>query len=547
MSTETYQTTTQVFLDIYDITNDLLIMKDGTVSVIITVDAMNFGLLAEEEQDAVMYAYAGLLNSLNYPIQIVIRSQTKDVTSYLQKLKEQEDLAPTRENQDRIKRYREFVSNLIRERNVLDKKFYVVIPATPIEVGLMPVSTVVPGSKQFDASSAEKSVLIEKARGILEPKRDHIIGQFGRIGLYSRQLTTQEIIQLFYLSYNPEAAEGQQLTETHNYTTPMVSAQVDTSVRQSAPQRPPQPAPAQQPTQPAVVQQLVEQPLVETATQQTTLPQDVPQPIIEQPPTFSEVQPNTFESINPQALPRIEPVTSVVQTPPMTSEVQTIGSNQVETTQVAAENVPVQVDVSPELPPTKEPEAPLTDYIPPDNPPAVTANDSFNPNTITSPVTEPSTIFSGQTQPVAATQSSEVVTPKITNVLQKIRNTNMASTDQAPGTDTLPKPNNFTVFTQPTPVLTQQPEQPTMVAQPIVEQPLDASPLTSTPQDVSQPIIEQAPPVPAVQPTTIDAPIPQAPAPDTQEMQAAINELADVAVQTPPLDQDTLPPLPEIK
>lgn len=221
--------TTQQFLDIFDITNDLVILKDGTASLVITVDAMNFGLLAEEEQDSIMYAYAGLLNSLNYPIQIVIKSQTKDVTGYLHLLKEQEDKATSRLQQQRIIKYREFVSNLIRERNVLDKKFYVAIPAKPLELGLVPISSVVPGQTQTDISTVDKSMIIEKARSILEPKRDHLIAQFARIGLYSRQLETQEIIQLFYQSYNPEAFEGQGVGDSKSYTTPMVTASIESA------------------------------------------------------------------------------------------------------------------------------------------------------------------------------------------------------------------------------------------------------------------------------------------------------------------------------
>lgn len=221
----TISSTTQQFLDIYDITNDILIMKDGATSMILTVDAMNFGLLAEEEQDAIMYSYAGLLNSLNYPVQIVIRSQTKDATNYLNLLKEQENQATSDLKKSQIRSYREFVSDLIKERNVLDKKFYIVIPATSLEMGLLPPQTVVPGVKQIDISSVDRSVILEKALNILEPKRDHLIAQFGRIGLYARQLQTQEIIQLFYTSYNPEAAEGQQITNTSDYTTALVGSQ----------------------------------------------------------------------------------------------------------------------------------------------------------------------------------------------------------------------------------------------------------------------------------------------------------------------------------
>lgn len=226
MTQQAIESTTQRFLDIYDITDDVLLLKDGSSSIVLTVNAMNFGLLAEPEQDAIMYAYAGLLNSLNYPIQIVIRSQTKDVTNYLNLLKDEEEKMVSDVKRNWISRYRSFVSELIKDRNVLDKKFYVVVSASSLEMGLLPPSSVLPGQNKVDLSTIERSVILEKAKEILEPRRDHLLGQLARIGLYGYQLTTQEIIQLFYLSYNPEAAEGQQITDTASYTTPMVQASV---------------------------------------------------------------------------------------------------------------------------------------------------------------------------------------------------------------------------------------------------------------------------------------------------------------------------------
>lgn len=316
------QSTTQQFLDIYDITNDLVIMKDGTTSLIITVDAMNFGLLAEEEQDGIMYAYASLLNSLNYPIQIVIRSQTKDVTGYLLLLREQEEVTENKIMRQRIRAYRDFVANLIHERNVLDKKFYVCIPAGSIELGLLPPANVMPGSKPFDVSTVEKSVVLEKARNILEPKRDHLISQFARIGLFSRQLTSQEIIQLFYLSYNPEAAEGQQLADTSNYTTPLVSAGVEGRTMNTLPT---QPTPAggttpsadspMPPSIPAVPAPTIEQPVavaapVASGYQPTQMP-DRP----DAPPT-STPTPQVMPALAPAAeAPAVAPAPVTPPTP----------------------------------------------------------------------------------------------------------------------------------------------------------------------------------------------------------------------------------------
>ncbi len=325
MPDTTIQSTTQQFLDIYDITNNLLIMKNGTTSVVITVDAMNFGLLAEEEQDGIMYAYAGLLNSLNYPIQIVIKSQTKDVTGYLHLLQEQEEKTTNRTIQKRIREYREFVANLIHDRNVLDKKFYVVIPATSLELGLLSAQSVLPGSSEFDITKYEKTMIIEKALNILEPKRDHLISQFSRIGLFSKQLTTQELIQLFYVSYNPEAIEGQQLADTKNYTTPLVTTGAkrafmndQPSVQpQTTPNTPQESTPLDTTSQSPAQNQVSNTQQPETTAPMSTTQPATPEQLTQDPSAFTQpTSPvvNTVESPQPQPTSPPEPI--AIETPP---------------------------------------------------------------------------------------------------------------------------------------------------------------------------------------------------------------------------------------
>lgn len=224
MSDNAISSTTQEFLDVYDITNNMTILKDGTVSMILRIGTMNFSLLAEQEQDAIIYTYGALLNSLNYPIQINIQSQTKDATKYLRLLDEQTQKASSQNKANLIRKYRNFVSQLIRERNVLEKKFFIIIPASPGEMGLIAPKNVLPGQTTFDIRSVEKTVLLEKAANILEPRRDHLISQCNRLGLFAEQLETQEIIQNFYINYNPEAQEGQEITNSESYKTPLVRA-----------------------------------------------------------------------------------------------------------------------------------------------------------------------------------------------------------------------------------------------------------------------------------------------------------------------------------
>jgi len=314
------QSTAQEFLDIYDITNNFTILKNGTVSIVLVVGAMNFGLLAEAEQDAVIYTYAALLNSLNYPIQIIIQSQTKDVTDYLNLLKQSEEEASSDNKRERISRYRQFVSELIKERNVLDKKFYVVVPANLSELGLLSAESVIPGKTNFDISSIEKSVILEKAEAVLAPKRDHLISQFARIGLYSRQLTTQEIIRVFYTNYNPEASEGQELTDTNQYTTPLVRANFTKSADQIIAQQPDQQQiiqedPMQQNDQQIVQQQQDDQQLGGVATQLTQPAQQVVDPNTQvestqqlEPAEPTQAQPTILPQETGVAQPAIEQV-----------------------------------------------------------------------------------------------------------------------------------------------------------------------------------------------------------------------------------------------
>ncbi|MBP7768587.1 hypothetical protein KA082_02005 [Candidatus Woesebacteria bacterium] len=346
------QSTTQQFLDIYDITNNYVILKDGTVSVILTVDAMNFGLLAEEEQDAIMYAYAGLLNSLNYPIQIIINSRTKDVTSYLKVLAEQEEIAENETLRRRIRMYREFVGNLIHERNVLDKKFYVVIPAAAVEMGFLSATSVIPGkTASFDISSIERSVIIEKAQNLLDPKKDHLIAQFARIGLYSRQLNTQEIIQLFYVQYNPEAVEGQQIGESSTYTTPLVKASVQgnfMNVTNVVPQ--PQPQNVLTPDSPsfsATIPEPVAPAVMEPPAQPiASIVTEAPTPVapVELPPQQFMQSPQLDDSQQVQPLPTIHivPEEQVVSAP--------IAASVPEPMQQPVPNVPESMLFSPTQP-----------------------------------------------------------------------------------------------------------------------------------------------------------------------------------------------------
>lgn len=197
---------TQEHLEIRDVVDDLVVTTSGSVALVLQTSAINFDLLAEYEQDSKIYAFAGLLNSLNFHIQILIRTRRVDISNYVDYLKNQENESMSEGLRKQLEIYTEFIQNLIVQNDVLDKTFLIVIPFNP--AGEIPGSGILK-SKQ-SREELEKNLqlkqeqLVEKAKIFLYPKRDHILKQLGRMGLFGHQLTNKELITEFYTIYNPD-------------------------------------------------------------------------------------------------------------------------------------------------------------------------------------------------------------------------------------------------------------------------------------------------------------------------------------------------------
>jgi len=211
--------TTQDHLSIEDVVGDIVLLKDGSCAQVLQVSSVNFDLLSEKEQLALVYAYGGILNSLNFPIQIVVRTKTKDISQYLSNLKGYEAKQNNPLLKERIKSYQKFVEETVKKNDVLSKLFYIAIPFLSIELGLgamMPKG----GKTSFD-----KKYVLEKAKASLEPKKDHLLRLFSRIGLEIKALDNKELIELFYSIYNEDVADSQKV-ENLNYETPMVATKL---------------------------------------------------------------------------------------------------------------------------------------------------------------------------------------------------------------------------------------------------------------------------------------------------------------------------------
>lgn len=193
---------TQDHIDIEDIRDDIVILKDGSACLILEVTAINFGLFSEKEQEATMYAYAQLLNSLTFAIQIVINSKRKDISDYIAKLDNRLAQTTSPQIKDNLTKYRDFVRAVVRQGNVLDKKFYVSIPFSSLELGM--TSSLLSLGNKKPKLSRPIAEIVDRATLNLIPKRDHLIRLLARIGLRARQIPSGELLQLFFDYYNPE-------------------------------------------------------------------------------------------------------------------------------------------------------------------------------------------------------------------------------------------------------------------------------------------------------------------------------------------------------
>ncbi len=204
---------TQQYLDILEIRDDTVILRNGSVVAVLLVASINFSLKSDEEQDAVIEAYTSFLNTIDFPLQIIIQSRQLDIDDYLETLKTVEQRQTNELLQIQIRDYRQFVADLVQMSDIMTKRFYVVVPYTPkvdrpgkffsrlLDV-FTPTSTIHLKQKQFEEFRLE-----------LYKRVDHVINALSSAGLKSLPLRTQELIELYYNTYNQESSRQQKLQE----------------------------------------------------------------------------------------------------------------------------------------------------------------------------------------------------------------------------------------------------------------------------------------------------------------------------------------------
>lgn len=195
------------FLEVAEIRDDVVILREGQMRAILAVSSANFALKSTKEQDMLIGAFQGVLNSLDSPIQILIQSRKLDLTSYIDKLKHLEDQQMNDLLKVKMQEYIEYIQEMLQQINIMNKDFFVVVGYDTIGLkddlfskfkrALNPTSYI--RQKQED---------FIKNRQLLMARADQLSSKLSGLDLKVDVLKTEQIIALMYNSYNPDAIES---------------------------------------------------------------------------------------------------------------------------------------------------------------------------------------------------------------------------------------------------------------------------------------------------------------------------------------------------
>ena len=199
---------TQDFVPIQEIRDTAAILKDGSLRAILFVSSLNFALKSADEQQAILYQFQNLLNSLDFSIQIFVQSRKLDIRPYLALLEERSKEQVDDLMKIQIGEYIGFIKDFTETHNIMSKSFFIVIPYTPSSLNKKTAGKLFSfGRKSVEQKAASVTEEFEEHRVQLEERVAVVEGGLTRCGLRAAELGPDEITELFYKLFNPGETE----------------------------------------------------------------------------------------------------------------------------------------------------------------------------------------------------------------------------------------------------------------------------------------------------------------------------------------------------
>jgi type IV secretory pathway VirB4 component len=210
----------QSLISLQQIKKGVVILKSGSLRSVLEVSGINFDLKSEEEQSSVLMSWRNLINNLDFPLQVVAHSRRVNIESYLNFL--QERISQETNNLLKLQGedYHTFIKGLVTGNNIMKKKFYVIVPYDPIVLKTKTILSQIAEAyktllnlrhQAFSAIIPLSDESFNQHYQQLIIRQNNIITNLTRMGLQAKPLTTKELIELFFNSYNPEAFERESI------------------------------------------------------------------------------------------------------------------------------------------------------------------------------------------------------------------------------------------------------------------------------------------------------------------------------------------------
>lgn len=203
--------TTQNFLDIAEIKDDTVVMKDGTLRAVLLASSINFALKSEDEQNAVVESYISFLNNLAFTLQIVIQSRELDIENYLEFLESKEKEQTNKLLKLQTGEYIEYIKELTSLGKIMNKRFYIVVPYNALSDKKKNFLSQLSEALKPATSIKLKEKTFLRYQEMLDRRIDSVAGGLESMGINVVRLDTQSLIELYYRTYNPETSRNQSL------------------------------------------------------------------------------------------------------------------------------------------------------------------------------------------------------------------------------------------------------------------------------------------------------------------------------------------------
>lgn len=175
-----------------EVKDDILVLPNHHYRLVLETSSINFELKSEAEQDVIIDSFQNFLNSLPSQLQILVRVREVDIDKYVEDILHSKDSEQESIYKEQISHYCTFIKTLVTGNKILSRRFYVIVP-------------------YHDKEKTKDFGLIKEHMYL---NRDIVTRGLEKLGMKARQLSSLELLDLFYSFYNPAEAKTQPLQAT---------------------------------------------------------------------------------------------------------------------------------------------------------------------------------------------------------------------------------------------------------------------------------------------------------------------------------------------